>query len=630
MLTLLSTDLLLLATISIVAATMCYKTFTSMFSGSLSTQTGYEPNPQRIRYMPGIVMLILMFAACDVNANPSAAALFKVNPTKNIPMLNETNYHEWSWRISSAFIAIGMASSCLFLSQSSTEPKDEELESAEITDAKASILDAEEELDEANSANKRKTAAENLQSAREALKLAIQEARTVYEEAVDTSNPFHGLDFSIQNNCFQLILKTVTPDLDFLVMGFDPKRLQACWYNIRDYFQVNTRGSRNVLKVQFFQLVMEPSMKFQVFRQKIEFAARQLNSMTPRTSITDDDKITVLLHGLRKHHYNVFRTILDVLEQNSEELTFEDTCKRLMPTARRAEAEALHSEAKESGFYTSSHVPCRDYAAGKCFKKTCKFFHDPSIPGPTPCSFCNKPGHHVDRCFKKAKQNKAENNGKFIRDKTDNKNKDKDKALKAAEKKIKYLNKKLSATSEEKAQVANDVPAEYAFSAVSTPSTVNDCQCSVLTKCLQSLLLLITFISSAVAIVSHLLSLSATLVADVINSRNFKRSMPTKPCRSSRRKRCSNGRRTRSLHKMCGAQLSKFHNSNFGKSESRKKAKTATFKSQSNTSKDVIDYAFVSTEESSPNNTNLCLLYIAFMFFINLIIFNVFIRKHMP
>ena len=63
---------------------------------------------------------------------------------------------------------------------------------------------------------------------------------------------------------------------------------------------------------------MEPTMKFQVFKQKIELAAKQLNSMTPRKTITDDDKTTVLLHGIRKHHGGVFRTILDVIEQGPE------------------------------------------------------------------------------------------------------------------------------------------------------------------------------------------------------------------------------------------------------------------------------------------------------------------------
>ena len=53
---------------------------------------------------------------------------------------------------------------------------------------------------------KEKTAAEHLQIAREALKQAIQEARVAYEEAVDTTNPFHVLEFSVQNICFQLIL----------------------------------------------------------------------------------------------------------------------------------------------------------------------------------------------------------------------------------------------------------------------------------------------------------------------------------------------------------------------------------------------------------------------------------------
>ena len=340
---------LLAIALAIAASVLKKKRFKSP-SNNPSFLTGYEPNSLIIMFVK--VNLIFLFFDV-VGAVPSLTAQYKVNPTKNIPMLTESNWHEWSWRISSAFIAIGMASSCLFLSQSSTEPKDEELESVEITAAREAVGEALEEVDAADSAGKRKTSAEHLQRARDELRTAIKDARTEYEASVDASNPFHGLDFSVQNNCFQLILKTITPDLDFLVMGFEPKRLQACWCNIRGYFQVNTRAARNVLKVQFFQMVMEPSMKFQVFKQKIEYAARQLNSMTPRQTITDDDKTTVLLHGLRKHHGGVFRTILDVIEQSPDELTFEETCKRILPTARRAEAEAINSEVKEAG-----RVPC--------------------------------------------------------------------------------------------------------------------------------------------------------------------------------------------------------------------------------------------------------------------------------
>ena len=341
--------------------------------------------------------------------------------------------------------------------------------------------------------------------------------------------------------------------------------------------------------------------------------------MTPRTSITDDDKTTVLLHGLRKHHLNVFRTILDVLEQSHDELTYEDTCKRLMPTARRAEAEAVHSEAKESGFYTSNHVPCRQHVQGKCFRANCKFFHDPKLPGPVPCSFCKQPGHHEDRCFKKQKEDKKAGVGKFIRKNEDNTGNTKDKALKAAERKIKYLNKKLSANKEEKAQLANDTnSSEYAFSAVSEAPAVAVCQCSVVTKVLQCLLLLITFFSSAVEIGSHLLSLSATLVADKINSRNSKSFKPTKSSRSSRRKWYSSSRNSKSSSRMCGGRSSKFHKSKFNESKSSKKTKTAIFEQDSNNN--LKDYAFLSVLPPPPDKSELCVLYIVFMFAVNLLI----------
>ena len=148
----LSVNSLLLVTTLVVAAYWDVGTFVCTMLCLSSFQTGYEP-----KFLLGKVALTLSCLVTSVFASPPAAtALYKVNPTKNIPMLIESNYHEWSWRISSAFIAIGMASSCLFLSQSSTEPKDAELESADITIAREAISEAEERLDGANSAAQRK------------------------------------------------------------------------------------------------------------------------------------------------------------------------------------------------------------------------------------------------------------------------------------------------------------------------------------------------------------------------------------------------------------------------------------------------------------------------------------------
>ena len=188
-------NLLQLATTLVVAAYDWVKTFLLSLLCFLTLQTGYGPNCR----LGKVIFVVTCLVECVV-ANPAqpATALYKVNPTKNIPMLMESNYHEWSWRISSAFIALGMASSCLFLSQSSTEPKDAELESPDITAAREDIAEAEEKLDVASSAAQRKAAAEELQKAREALRQSIQAARNDYENSVDVSNPFHGLDFHIQ------------------------------------------------------------------------------------------------------------------------------------------------------------------------------------------------------------------------------------------------------------------------------------------------------------------------------------------------------------------------------------------------------------------------------------------------
>ena len=146
-------DSLLLAAILIVAAYGAVKTAYLPWLRFAPFRTGYEPNTLP-KFDLGKVTFIIIYFVGSIVAQPAspATALYKVNPTKNIPMLVETNYHEWSWRISSAFIAIGMASSCLFLSQTSTEPKDEELESSDITTAREEISEAEVKLDSAGSA----------------------------------------------------------------------------------------------------------------------------------------------------------------------------------------------------------------------------------------------------------------------------------------------------------------------------------------------------------------------------------------------------------------------------------------------------------------------------------------------
>jgi hypothetical protein len=343
-------------------------------------QMGYEP----FRLMP--LLLLVLFAFEFVLADPAvpaastAASLFRFDPTKRIPVLTETNWPEWSWKIMQTFVAMGVAAGFLTMVHTSADLRTEIPLTAELVEAEASYA-------QARLARQLATSEDEVKDAKIAItntKAGVEEAKIAAIASADTSHP---LDLPtnpvLRTNCFQLIVRTVDSSLDFLVMNYSPDTLRACWENVRDYFFINTRGIRNNLKVEFFSMVMEPNQKFAEFKNKIVYSARQLNSMSSQELVSEDDQTTVLMNGVRAHHEATFKTTLDVLEQSTEEMSFEDSYRRMLTVARRAETGP--SFTTETGLQASAaRTPveaCRNFSKGNCRRgRDCKFSHH----GPPP------------------------------------------------------------------------------------------------------------------------------------------------------------------------------------------------------------------------------------------------------
>jgi hypothetical protein len=271
----------------------------------------------------------------------------KFDPTKRVPMLAEGNYAEWSWRISTVFISMGVGVGILSMYQPAQDvganpnlvqttegPYVRTEEIRQMLD-ELNILQARRRL--ANGDDHTRLTEEHTQK-KSAVALLIQKAIEDYKQSVSVT-PFSDLTNKAKIQCFRILCSTISSDLDFLVMNFLPSQFDEAWFAVRDYFQTNTRGARMDSKLKFFSMEMPSEMKFAEFKNKIEFTARQINSMSVGTTIiTDDDKLTILFRGVRRNHGPTFKTTLEILEQDPNPLSFEEAYKKMLVVARRGES----------------------------------------------------------------------------------------------------------------------------------------------------------------------------------------------------------------------------------------------------------------------------------------------------
>lgn len=387
---------------------------------------GYEPNGLTAGLCT--LLLVLIFAPCSGDAMDEK--MYRFDPAKRIPLLNESNWSEWSWRIAAAFAAMGIATNVLWTAQ---DAADDAIRSGIIASEPTTNEYKGHKKNYHEAALQRQLATSGTEEYKKADE-AVNKARKAMEEekkkmqassALHAKDPFHSASDSQKSSCFQLLVRTISAELDFLVMNFTAAQLTECWFGIREYFSVNTRGVRNQLKVKFFSMIMEPGQRLAEFKNRIEFSARQLNSMSPSDLISDDDKTTVLMSGVRKHHDAHFKTTLEVLEQSTNEFSFEEVYRRLIPAARRSEQADVSNQNEQQGLLSqhqhsrqppASHNKnknevCRQFQQGRCRRSRCRFSHNssPTIASRKvnrgPCGYCKGSNHDEKNCFKKMNAN---------------------------------------------------------------------------------------------------------------------------------------------------------------------------------------------------------------------------------
>ena len=385
----------------------------------------------------------------------------KFDPTKKIPVLTSSNFSEWAWRISTVFISLGVGSNLLTMWQPQQDVAAEHvhkdglyIENDDIKQAKADLrakkLKKTLHIRNADPAEEKREMGEindDIAVAEDGLAAFKTKAIRDFEDDQEASNPFKNLTESTKTQCFRILATTISTDLDFLIMNFLPVEFDKAWFAVRDYFCTNTRGARMEMKINFFKLEMSPEMKFAQFKNRIEYDARQLNSMVATSVvISEDDKTTVLLRGVRKHHNSTFKTTLEILEQDTTPLKFEEAYKKMLVCAKQHEAQST-VESEQAFSVQEMKVdkkPCFAFQRGNCrYGTNCKYAHSSVNHGSSHrtndkqtdkryCNYCQRPNHLERDCRKKAADQKRRQG---------NKNSSESAALASAKKEIAKLKK---------------------------------------------------------------------------------------------------------------------------------------------------------------------------------------------
>ena len=227
-------------------------------------------------------------------------------------MLTEGNYSEWSWRISTVFISLGVGAGLLTMQQGQHDVSSENnhidgvyVMTEPIRKMKAEMAAVKIQRDLSNNTSERQKLADRIKEIKKDLDEAVKAATDLHLASSTAKTPFADMSEKAMIQCFRILSSTISSDLDFLVMNFLPTQFEEAWFSVRDYFQTNTRGARMDAKIEFFQMTMMPEMKFAQFKNKIEFTSRRINTMADSTIINDEDKLTVLFRGLRRHHFDL-------------------------------------------------------------------------------------------------------------------------------------------------------------------------------------------------------------------------------------------------------------------------------------------------------------------------------------
>ena len=181
---------------------------------------------------------------------------------------------------------------------------------------------------------------------------------------------------------------------------------------IRSRFYRKTANSKSELRQKLHGARLEDHADLETYITYIEKCVSRLAEMGK--TIDDEDKLFYLLKGLPAD-YDATVAVINIPRPEGV-LSWDQAVHMLRDRAQNPNVAGSislnHGNKRKDTVLTSKHqqgkeMPvCRDFAKGRCRRKNCRFRH---VDQPRPkCSYCGKPNHTADKCFKKQREQKEQ------------------------------------------------------------------------------------------------------------------------------------------------------------------------------------------------------------------------------
>jgi hypothetical protein len=318
---------------------------------------------------------------------------------KGIPILTQTNFPAWRWRMAGALQTKGIKKE--ILAETSKNLDAFTLSSILLT-SNTPIPLTSSSSSSASSSSSSNGDGENKQDGNNSNSSATTNSTTTTTTTPSSTGAEKQFDLSamteteqkISLDAFQELVAHIDGTLSHLIEHLQWGDVKGAWQAILNHFKVNNEATRIALHGQLYQCVMAAEEDIATFAHRIRTLAKDINSI----SLQHHDKVssasmyTFFMNGILPHHGKRYETILTIIKQTQSNATFEQTvslleqCEATSKPVASSSANVVFDPNDRKNWYSSAgggkgsggkNMDCRNWVnRGNCrYGDKCRFLH---------------------------------------------------------------------------------------------------------------------------------------------------------------------------------------------------------------------------------------------------------------
>jgi hypothetical protein len=140
---------------------------------------------------------------------------------------------------------------------------------------------------------------------------------------------------------YSLLATHISDELDHLVFQHPTGDLLSCWKSIKAHFHGTSRGSRRNRRNAFNNMTMQPTgQTFSRYAALLRIERDDINEAygddEKERKISDAELIDALIEGVSKYHHSTFESIITIMDESKDDMTYNEIVNKMLPIAQKA------------------------------------------------------------------------------------------------------------------------------------------------------------------------------------------------------------------------------------------------------------------------------------------------------